>query len=189
MDLNGSLFHAINRLAGHSAIADDAMKFAAQYAIYAIAAIVALSWFVRAGDDRNRRMAVYTSIAAGALAVAVALVIQHFYVHQRPFVLRTDVVQLVHHSADASFPSEHATAAFGMAGGLGLYRARIGLVLLLLAALIGFSRVFVGIHYPGDVAGGAAIGALAAGVLWLAQPALDWIDRTLVVRLVPQPLL
>lgn len=189
MDLNGSLFHAINGLAGHSSVADDAMKLAAQYAIYAIAAAVALSWLIRAGNDRDRRVAVYTSVAAGALSIAVALVIQQFYVHQRPFVLRTDVVQLVHHSADPSFPSEHTSAAFGMAGGLGLYRARIGLALLMMAALTAFARVYVGLHYPGDVAGGGAIGALAAGALWPVRPAFYWLDRTFVSRLVPQPLL
>lgn len=189
MDLNGSLFHAINRLAGHSTIVDDAMKLAATYAIYVVAGIVAVSWFIRTVNDRDRRIAAYTAVASAALAIVIGLAISHVYVHQRPFVVRTDVHQLLHHSADASFPSDHTTASFGMVGGLWPYRRRLALVALAFAALTGFARVYVGIHWPADVAGGAAIGLLAALALYYAKPLFAWVDRTLVVRLVPQPLL
>lgn len=189
MDLNGSLFDAINGLAGRSSIADDAMKLAANYAIYVVAAIIVASWFIRTVNDRERRIGAYTALSAAALALAVALAIQQFYVHQRPFVVRGDVNLLIRHSADASFPSEHTTASFGMAGGLWPYRRRLALLAGSFAALTGFARVYVGIHWPADVAGGAAIGLLAAAALYYARPLFAWLDRTLVVRLVPQPLL
>jgi undecaprenyl-diphosphatase len=165
------------------------MEFAAQYAIYAIVLLAVASWFVRGRSNTDHRMALYAGAASGAISVAIALVIQHFYVHQRPFVLRGDVTLLVNHAPDASFPSEHATAAFGIAAGVGTYRHRLGLVLLALAALTAFSRVYVGVHYPADVAAGAAIGVLVALALWFARPALAWIDSSLVVRVVPAPLL
>lgn len=164
------------------------MKFAAQYVIFAIMAIAVLSWFLRSGNDADRRMAVYTAGAASLLALVAALAIQHFYVHQRPFVLRTDVRLLLKHSADASFPSEHATVGFALATGILFFRARLGLLLVALASLTAFSRVFVGIHYPYDVLGGAAVGAISAGLARLAYPLFTWIDQTYVVRLVPEPL-
>jgi xanthine/uracil permease len=86
--LNGSIFDAINDLAGHVAVADDLMKFAAQYVIFAVFALVVTSWFVRAGDDRSRRMAVYSAVLTGALSLLAITVIHHFYTHQRPFVSR-----------------------------------------------------------------------------------------------------
>jgi undecaprenyl-diphosphatase len=189
LHLNGQLFDGINDLAGHVSLADHAMTWAAQYALFAIVAIVALSWFARAGNSADRRIAVYTAIAAAAIGVLVAQAIQHVYVHQRPFVLRHgDVVLLLNHSADPSFPSEHSTAAFAMAAGIGVYRQRVGGVLLALAALVAFSRVYVGIHYPADVAAGAAIGVIIVLALRFARPALAWLDRTIVLRVVPAPL-
>ena len=188
MDLNGSLFDAINDLAGHVTVADEAMKFAAEYVIFAVFALAAASWFMRGGSDESRRIGVYTAVLAGALSIAIVMVIQHFYVHQRPFVGRTDVVLLIKRSADASFPSEHATAVFAVATGIAIYRLRYGLVLLALAVLISFARVYVGVHYPGDVLGGAAIGGGVAFTLRPARQAFAWLDRMIVLRIVPAAL-
>jgi undecaprenyl-diphosphatase len=186
LDLNGSIFDSINDLAGRFSALDHLMEFSAQYLVFVIAAIAMGSWFVRAGiGGPNRRVAVYTAVASTAIALLITVTIQHLYTHPRPFVARNDVVLLVNHSADPSFPSEHATAAFAMAAGLGLYRPRFGLLLLSLASLTAFGRIFVGIHYPGDVAGGAAIGIAVAVVIWSGRRALAWLDRQVVVRLIP----
>lgn len=183
--MNGAVFGWINDLAGHSPIADDGMKLAAKYGVYLMIAVVAASWFVGAGPTQTRRLAAYASVAAAALGIAVAVLIQHYYVHQRPFVLRNDVVQLVQHSADASFPSEHATAAFGLATGAGLFRLRLGLLLVAIACVTAFARVYVGIHYPADVGAGAGIGAIAGVLVWVSRPAIAWLDDILLVRFAP----
>ena len=108
--------------------------------------------------------------------------------HQRPFVQRDDVVLLIQHAADSSFPSEHATAAFALAAGLMTYRLRYGMMLTGIAALIAFSRVYVGVHYPYDVIGGAVIGIFFALALRPARPTLEWLDRRVVVPLIPAAL-
>ncbi|HEY8776705.1 MAG TPA: phosphatase PAP2 family protein, partial [Gaiellaceae bacterium] len=71
---------------------------------------------------------------------------------------------LLHCAGDSSFPSDHAMIAGAFAAGLLLLNRRIGLAALLLALLLAFARVYVGVHYPSDVAGGLAIGA-AIGTL------------------------
>ncbi|MET8305427.1 phosphatase PAP2 family protein [Micromonospora sp. NPDC005173] len=63
---------------------------------------------------------------------------------------------------DWSFPSNHATLAGALAVTTLLLSTRFGLVALPLAALAAFSRVFVGVHYPHDVAAGVLFGALVA---------------------------
>ncbi len=190
LSLNGTLFDWMNDdIAGRVDFIDNVMKFSATYLIYVVAGLLLASWFVRAGNAEQRRIAVYTGFAAAAIGLAVTLGIQQFYDHPRPFVDRTDYVLLISHGADSSFPSDHATVAFAMAAGAGLYRQRLGAIMLLLACLIGFSRVYVGVHYPADVAAGAAIGVVAAFAVWLARPLLAWADRIIVSRLVPQFLL
>lgn len=162
------------------------MKLVAQYVIYVIAAIAVGTWFVRAGSGENRRLAVYTATMSAAVALLMATAISAAYDHPRPFVVRSDVVQLIPHGPDSGFPSDHVTVAFAIAAGIGLYRARFGVMLLALACAIAFARVYVGVHYPGDVAGGAALGILVAFAVWLARPLLRWLDRAVVSRLVPQ---
>jgi undecaprenyl-diphosphatase len=76
-----------------------------------------------------------------------------------------NIKQLVEHTANASFPSDHATSAFAIAITLCLYEKRLGKVFLLLAFLIAFSRVWVGVHYPLDVLIGAVLGFLWAFIV------------------------
>jgi undecaprenyl-diphosphatase len=70
-------------------------------------------------------------------------------------------------ASGGSFPSGHAASAFAGAVALS-YLWRLGTPLfLLLAAAIAFSRVHVGVHYPGDVLAGAALGTIV-GLVWAA---------------------
>ena len=184
-DANGAVFDRTNGLAGHVAPVDQLMELSARYALFVVAGLAVVSWFIRSGADRERRLAVYTAVASALLAVLVASIIQHLYVHERPFVLRSDVNLLIPHGADPSFPSEHSSAAFAIATGIALYRPRFGLILLVLASVVGLARVYVGLHYPADVAGGVLVGASAAGAVWVARPLLAWLDANVVVRLLP----
>ena len=68
-----------------------------------------------------------------------------------------------------SFPSGHATSAFAAAVALGLLVPRARWPALVLAALIAYSRVYLGVHYWTDVLAGAALGALVG---WLVARAV-----------------
>jgi undecaprenyl-diphosphatase len=78
-----------------------------------------------------------------------------------------------------SFPSGHAATAFAGAVALGYLWRRAAPLVFLLAAAIAYSRVYVGVHYPGDVLAGALLGA-AVGVAWmlaLTSPRLSGAGR------------
>jgi membrane-associated phospholipid phosphatase len=73
-------------------------------------------------------------------------------------------------SQEPSFPSDHAVAAFAIAFSVALVRGRRAGVFFLAAASVVITRVFVGLHYPGDIAGGALIGLIAALAVFSPGP-------------------
>jgi undecaprenyl-diphosphatase len=64
--------------------------------------------------------------------------------------------------ASRSFPSGHSASAFAFATGVGQVMPLAGVPLRGLAALVAYSRVHTGVHYPGDVVSGAILGSVLA---------------------------
>lgn len=60
--------------------------------------------------------------------------------------------------SDYSFPSGHTTASFSIASTLALNIPRISIIVFFLALIIGISRIYLGVHYPTDVAAGIILG-------------------------------
>lgn len=76
----------------------------------------------------------------------------------RPYDVATEVTLLVERLHDFAFPSGHTLASFGAATALTLFHRRWGAAALVLAGAIGFSRLYLFVHYPTDVAAGALLG-------------------------------
>jgi undecaprenyl-diphosphatase len=69
-------------------------------------------------------------------------------------------------------PSGHATTAFAAALAVGLVHPRLRWPLVVLAALIAISRVWLGVHYLSDVLAGAALGSAVSLTLWFGARAI-----------------
>ncbi len=104
----------------------------------------------------------FLTVIAVALADWSSIVIKALVGRDRPPLRYPEPKALVPVPHDASFPSGHAATRFAAATMLSLAFPRFAPGLLLLAAAVAFSRVYVGVHYPLDVIGGAALGALIA---------------------------
>jgi len=126
----------------------------------------------RRGDPRALAAAVWAGIG-GLVAVAVNQPIVAAVAERRPFTSIPHVLLLVPHAADYGFPSDHATLAGAAAAGLCLVERRLGVAAWAAAVLLAFARVYVGVHYPHDVAAGLALGAAVVLLGWLvARPML-----------------
>lgn len=118
------------------------------------------------------------------LAVAVALIVmllcndlflKEFFARPRPFNLfdtdpekyaewgtRYIFPELVHKPSSYSFPSGHTSSAFAAAIALLWHNRKFGIPVTIFAALIGFSRIYVEVHYCTDVIAGVISGTICA---------------------------
>ncbi|MEU8300352.1 phosphatase PAP2 family protein [Micromonospora sp. NPDC048909] len=167
--MNYRLFELVNGHAGQVDGIDDVMEFAARYLIYLVFAVAAVLGAVAL--LRGRLRPVIALGAALAVALLATLIVSHLNGEVRPFQTH-HVHQLIPHDNGVSLPSDHATAAFTVAFGATVFLSRgWGMMLAVLATMIGASRVWVGVHYPADILAGLAIAALAVAVTWaIARP-------------------
>ncbi|HEU5278812.1 MAG TPA: phosphatase PAP2 family protein [Gaiellaceae bacterium] len=115
-----------------------------------------------------RRWGVFgLTVIAVALADWSAMGMKALVDRQRPPLRYSEPKTLVPVPHDASFPSGHAATSFAAATILVFSFPRLAPFLYLLAAAVAFSRVYVGVHYPLDVVGGALLGVLVATALRL----------------------
>lgn len=156
-----ALFLWINALVGNAPAVDAAMAWVASDYLVPVSmglTLVAL-WFI--GKDAPQRMryqiGMFTALTAMALSSLVVLISNALFFRPRPFDGLEGISLLFYQPTDSSFPSNSAAAAFAIAAAVWCVNRRIGTVLFLAAAVYGFSRVYVGVHYPADILGGAAI--------------------------------
>ncbi|WP_203654935.1 phosphatase PAP2 family protein [Actinocatenispora rupis] len=180
MGADRSLFWDIDHLAAATGWAHG---FMAAYALWGGLVALAAVWVVcgllarRRADGFQSLAAVVLTGVATLVGLALNQIVGPLVDRPRPFVAMPHVLLLLNHSTDPSFPSDHAVIAGAFAAGLLVVSRRWGALAVVLAVLLAFARVYVGVHYPLDVTGGLLIGAAVAFLLVLSGL------RTLVARL------
>ena len=177
-------FRVVNDFARDTSWLHGFMEFVARDGIFLLGIALLAGWWLgrRARSPRQVAVAVWSALAA-VVAVALVQPISSAADEKRPFVALPHVLRLISHANDPGFPSDHATAAGAVAAGLFFVSWRLGLVTALWSLIVAFSRVYVGVHFPQDVAAGLALGAIVAVLgVFVVVPLMtriaEWLTRT-----------
>lgn len=118
---------------------------------------------------KTRRVGVLALVSLLFSALIDNVILKNVVARTRPYDVIEGLTSLVGAQKDYSFPSGHTSSAFAAAGVMfrGLPK-KFGIPILVFACLMGLSRLYVGVHYPSDVLGGALIGTgIALFTYWL----------------------
>lgn len=140
--------------------------------IFAVA-LLAISGFLprwRRFRQRNLEVAIFALFSGVAARFIFAEIIRFFHSRPRPFEIIEGTRQLVDHASGGSFPSGHASFAFGIAAGIAYYFPKTSILFFFGALSIGLGRVAAGVHWPSDVFAGAIVGI---GSAWLSRVVRD----------------
>ncbi|KLU22388.1 PA-phosphatase [Caballeronia mineralivorans PML1(12)] len=159
---NQALFLAINGTLATPAWLVGAAMLIADYAIYLIPLLLAAMWLC--GSKAQRSLAIRACLVA-MLGVGANQLIGLAWQHPRPFMIGLGHTFLPH-TPDSSFPSDHATVFAGIALTLLLRDARwLGVLTLLAGVSVAWARVFLGVHFPLDMFGAAAVAGVAYALI------------------------
>lgn len=113
---------------------------------------------------RTRKAGCAMATALVLYLVAGDCILKPLFARPRPCDIRPEMLTLVARPHGWSFPSGHTASGFAAAFALWFQNRRLGVPALVLAAFIGFTRLYLYVHFPTDILGGIALG-LAAGAL------------------------
>lgn len=113
----------------------------------------------------GERHAVVEAAWAALLALALTSLLAFFIQRARPFLATNDVLLLIPPPFNTSFPSGHTATAVAVALAFLYVNRTMGLVSLVIAGLVAFGRMAVGVHFPSDILGGIFLGLLSFAIV------------------------
>jgi len=184
MSIDWTLFELCNGLAGRSPTLDAVIRVLMNdYALTTALVLLLFGlWFTgksRTIREQNQR-AVLSAIASMLLGNLFVKALNLVFYRPRPFADHT-VTLLFYRPSDSSFPSNPTSIGFCIATSVWWFNRKMGLVLYVLASLLGLARLCGGVHYPSDILGGALIGMFSA---YLVVKRIHFVDYlwTVIIR-------
>lgn len=180
--VDGSFFTTVTDFARDTKWLNAPLSLWTNAGLLVFAVLMLIGWWnARRRDARAMTLALAAPVAVVA-AFALAEIAKKLITEVRPcYSLPHDYfVDACPARTDYAFPSGHSTTAFATVAALWLLDRRLSAIAAAFALFEGFTRVYVGAHYPHDVVGAAL---LALPVAYLASLALGRVAVPLVARL------
>ncbi|WP_226086859.1 undecaprenyl-diphosphatase [Mesobacillus sp. S13] len=172
--MNIKLFRMINDTGKEFEAFNPIIVFIANNAIYLLAAAVLIYLFSRKPENR---MMIVSGLVSLILAEVAGKIAGMFHSNHQPFATLENVNQLIEMEVNNSFPSDHSIIFFTMAVTFWLFKRKHTYLWILLAGMVGFSRIWAGVHYPADILVGALLGSGFAYLGYRLIPNIDMLNK------------
>ncbi|MBI5681866.1 MAG: phosphatase PAP2 family protein [Deltaproteobacteria bacterium] len=143
--------------------------------------LIIISWFAifMLTGSKGKRIALVILLVI-LISDQTAGLMKHIFHRPRPCTVLTDIRLLVGCGASYSFPSNHAANIFAVMTYLSYHYRRLSPIFLIIAFLVAYSRIYVGVHYPMDVLGGIFLGLIISSVIIITERWIiaRWRDKT-----------
>ena len=118
---------------------------------------------------KTRKCGIMVLAALLVMLVVNNIILKNLIARPRPCATYPELVELVHIPTSYSFPSGHTVSATAVAFTILTQHKKLGIVAVIMAFLMGLSRLYVGVHFPTDVYGGIIVGAAIAFAVYYAE--------------------
>lgn len=128
--------------------------FGAKYLIVLIV-LIAGGYFLTISKQQKKEMIIFSLITLPIIFI-ISRLASKLYFNPRPFVVG-NFLPLISHANDNGFPSDHTLLSAAIASIIYIYNKKIGVLLGLLAILVGLARMAAGVHHFADIVGSILI--------------------------------
>jgi undecaprenyl-diphosphatase len=166
--MNLFTFETIFSLANQHEWLDILILFCAEYLWIFWTLVIIMILVLRVNTKRERLWNAMPLVFAGASAL-IANLVSSLIASPRPFLSIPNLETLFVHGGYDAFPSGHTSFMFAFAVSVYALNKPLGYASMIVAVIVGISRVAAGVHWPTDILGGIVLGCVIGGSIFLLK--------------------